>query len=724
MSERGVQRPSVDLSDEGVPHSPPRATSAQAFMWQTEDFVPGHLGFHASFWENEILTVCDTEERQKFLRWIRGVDIAEFVDPEAEGVFQGRRYKGAELTSIELPNHVPEEFHGFVDQQISKYLRTGVIVPWDEVADVNIHPRPHIVLPSGVEESKPRHFVDARWTNLMMKRFPFKMDAVGKVAQCAWPGAFQMTVDHKSGFHHVPLAKDSWQYFGMEWGGRYYVFTTLCFGWSVSPFIYHSLSDVVSRYLRTKGIPMLTWIDDFYFTNRRSTRLLEAAQQQRAAEEAAYLVMNTFYQAGYFMSIDKCQLEATTSLVFLGVTCDSARQKFYIPEDKLAKLEAIISEALERRVISFHMLEKVAGKCTSMSVACPAAALYTHHMYQQIANFQRTGGRGANPDIAIATNGGLFFEFEQWLSVRERMNGASWYSAVHQHLTITGASDASSRGFGAVARCPGSAVFRVAGDFPDEWIDKHINEKEAYALQHLLELLCEDRPEQVKGSTLMIDVDNQALFFAVKKGRSKNTIMHNIVMGLFWLQVSADFTLKVQWVRSKDNAEADDLSRPEADAYVRLEAAEFAKVCEWAGQDFDMDLMATPASAQRLPGKDVPLPFYSRFHTQGCAGVDVLSQDLRHRPGSSEACYGFVFPPTAMVGVVLQRLAECKARAVVVVPDVQSTWYPMLAEAAVRTLPLSGKGEAGVFFRMHHHKGKSTYAFKRWAMKAVDLDFG
>ena len=230
------------------------------------------------------------------------------------------------------------------------------------------------------------------------------MDAVGKVGQIWRPGAFQMTVDHKSGFHHVPLAKESWQYFGLAWRGRYYVFTTLCFGWSVSPYIYHSLSDVVSRYLRTKGLPMLTWIDDFYFANRRSTRLLEAAQQRRAAEEAAFLVMTTFYRAGYFMSIDKCELDAKTSLVFLGVVCDSAAQKFFIPEDKLAKLERIIADALSSGSISFHMLEKVAGKCTSMSVACPAAALYKHYMYQHIASFQGTGGRTSNTDIVTVGN--------------------------------------------------------------------------------------------------------------------------------------------------------------------------------------------------------------------------------------------------------------------------------------------------------------------------------
>ena len=37
------------------------------------------------------------------------------------------------------------------------------------------------------------------------------------------------------------------------------------------------------------------------------------------------------------------------------------------------------------------MLEKLTGKCTSMSVAVPAASLYTFHMYKQIGHLQRTG---------------------------------------------------------------------------------------------------------------------------------------------------------------------------------------------------------------------------------------------------------------------------------------------------------------------------------------------
>ena len=48
------------------------------------------------------------------------MDITGFVDPKAKGIFQGKKYKGSELTSVELPNYVLKQLHDFVDQQIGK----------------------------------------------------------------------------------------------------------------------------------------------------------------------------------------------------------------------------------------------------------------------------------------------------------------------------------------------------------------------------------------------------------------------------------------------------------------------------------------------------------------------------------------------------------------------------------------------------------------------------
>ena len=88
-----------------------------------------------------------------------------------------------------------------------------------------------------------------------------------------------------------------------------------------------------------------------------------------------------------------------------------------------------------------------------------------------------------------------------------------------------------------------------------------------------------------------------------------------------------------------------------------------------------MDLMATTASSQRPPisggGRGEPLPFYSRHHTDGSSGIDVLAQDVGRMPSSTDPCFGYCPPPPPqMVEAVTARLRECRARFVIVIPAV------------------------------------------------------
>ena len=463
-------------------------------------------------------------------------------------------------------------------EEIDELVKQGSLAKWSEVADVPTQPRPRMVLPLGVEPSKPRLFWDDRYLNLMCTHMPFAMDSVGKVAQCSWFGAHQVTLDHKSGFHHVALDAESWQYFGLCWQGVYYVFTVLGFGWCSSPYIYHTLSSVVGQYLRARDTPVLVWIDDFYLSNFRSTKSGTPQAQFRAAQAATYLALSVFYKAGYFMSASKCVLTPTTRLVFLGVVCDTTLRRFEVPQDKLDKLEQILNGVVETGSIYFATFEKLAGKCTSMSVAVPPAALYTHFMYKKIGEFRRKGGFITNTEITVSRNSGLRSEVDKWLEVRHRMNGAPWYRAAHHVISLNGATDASSGGWGGLVRGPESVVFEAAGDFPDEWSSCHINVQEAYALLETLNLFCAARPLQLAGSKVVIDVDNKTLYYAFRRGKAKESRMHDIIVQLFWLQVDADFTLELRWVCSEENKEADDLSRPGAEHYAGLESKLFGQL--------------------------------------------------------------------------------------------------------------------------------------------------
>ena len=119
------------------------------------------------------------------------------------------------MARISQPNHVPQEFDAWVDKEVAALVGNGCIAKWSKVADVSTHPKPKVTLPVGIEPTKPRFICDARYMNLMCEHSEFKMDGVGKVAQCSWQGVHQISMDHKSGFHNVPLHPDSWTYFGI-----------------------------------------------------------------------------------------------------------------------------------------------------------------------------------------------------------------------------------------------------------------------------------------------------------------------------------------------------------------------------------------------------------------------------------------------------------------------------------------------------------------------------
>ena len=64
---------------------------------------------------------------------------------------------------------------------------------------------------------------------------------------------------------------------------------------------------------------------------------------------------------------------------------DSAQAMFYVPPKKVQDLIERIQEILSQEQVSISQLETVVGKCRSMSMAVPAAVLYTRAQYAAIA---------------------------------------------------------------------------------------------------------------------------------------------------------------------------------------------------------------------------------------------------------------------------------------------------------------------------------------------------
>ena len=196
-------------------HHQYRTGRTQAPLWHEDDFVSGHVQTAIQYWKETILTAHP--QRDEFLGYIGGVRLSEFIDPMSASIFEGSPFKGADVRPIELPNHVPASHDGWVNNEIESLVQKDGLAAWSTVADTKTQPRPRICLPLGVEPNKPRLIWDARYLNSMCKHSPFQMGGVGKVAQCSWKGARQVTLDHKPDFHNVPPDPESWEYFGLCW---------------------------------------------------------------------------------------------------------------------------------------------------------------------------------------------------------------------------------------------------------------------------------------------------------------------------------------------------------------------------------------------------------------------------------------------------------------------------------------------------------------------------
>jgi hypothetical protein len=192
-------------------------------------FRAGSLREAVDFWRDEILVGAPVATRNLVLSVLQeGFDFRKyFCEFDADAAAWVAGPPPPPTTSARDVNRVPPEFEGFVDQQIAAYLASGALLAVDE--------RPYLLLPLSIEPDKPRLIVDSRPMNRYTKAMPFVMGSVGLVPAMVPERALFSSVDHKSGYHHVWVHPECWQFQGVFWKGQYYVFCVLVFGYCLSP---------------------------------------------------------------------------------------------------------------------------------------------------------------------------------------------------------------------------------------------------------------------------------------------------------------------------------------------------------------------------------------------------------------------------------------------------------------------------------------------------------
>ena len=691
-----------------------RVTLEEAVFRSEKAFRPANLKEHLDFWENEILK--DHPQKKVLLGYLSGVKLEDFLHSFSVGEYQGIPINSFYPEPQIFPNYVPKEFEEFMSNTVEDWVSLGMLVEWESVRKPGDPFIPVVVSPLGVEPKKPRALWDGRYVNEFCRDIPFAMDNAAKVAEVAWEGAYFFKLDHKNGYHHVPIAEESRKYFGVFWKGVFYVFAVLPFGWKESPIIYHSLTEAVAMYCRSLGIPMLAWIDDMLSMTEQLYKDCEDDIQFQSAMRSMVVVSIILFKAGYFLGLTKCFLIPEKVMTYLGIECDSLKTRFTVPEERVAKYLPLLQALGGRRSVTYSELEQIVGKLVSLECAVPAGMWYTREQYSALreAGISPEAKKAVKNHTSILVSQQMREEWVMWIHFLTENRGAAWRTMEAVYIKAEISSDASGRSFAGVVNMPGIFEKVVAGEFYGPMLAQDIQVKEGEALRQTVQMMVKELPLQRRGKTLLCKVDNQSLKAIIeKKGSTKMLALNDIGKQIFWMQQLGDFHLQLEYVKSELNV-SDPFTRQPPGLEASLSRHCFLMIWKKFGP-FQWDLMAQTSNVNR-DDKGKPLKFFSRYFDINAEGVNIFAQDI------SKLRNLFCFPPFPIVSMVLKYLQAQGASCVVLVPDINAPWVNRLRTNAVSSMRIARAFDRGAF-TITHATGKIVPKIYEHDMIAVHLQF-
>ena len=221
-------------------------------------FRCGNLHQFAHQWDRLMGDVRGYETVRPWLH--RGVHVPDFFQ-HYEGEHNGRILDSDIPPPMYFQNDSEKcmEFKGFVTKTILQRLLEGSI---KYLGRVGVDPPPRVVNALTVEPTKPRLNLSMRAVNLFCKDNPFKLTPLTEITEHINEGGFFTGMDDTQGYKQLSLTPESYQFCGFEWGGHWFCDTTLPFGWKNSAYVYFTVGEVLSEWLRERGIYSELWIDD------------------------------------------------------------------------------------------------------------------------------------------------------------------------------------------------------------------------------------------------------------------------------------------------------------------------------------------------------------------------------------------------------------------------------------------------------------------------------
>lgn len=365
-------------------------------------------------------------------------------------------------------------------------------------------------------------------------------------------GALMSKTDIKSAFRLLPIHPDGFNSLGFYFDGAYYFDKCLPMGYTLSCHYFESFSTFINWIIdkEISNVESLHYLDDFLFVGK-------------SGSEDCLRALEKFLGLSDYLGIPLAQEKTvypTTCIEFLGITINSNTMEFYLPDNKILRIKALLAKLLSAKKTTLRELQSLLGLLVFTARVIPMGRAFSKRLYRATCGIK-------SPFAHIRITKPIKEDLKIWLQFVENFNGHSiWQEEFVDSTALNLFTDAAgSLGYGAFYNGHWSAEH-----WPDLWFQKGFTKNIVLLeLFPVLVAIC-IWGEHFRNRRILLHSDNRGVVFAVNCQSSKSEPVVTLLRHLVLYCLRFNIWLKATYIEGVKNVIADSLSRFQIQTFREL----------------------------------------------------------------------------------------------------------------------------------------------------------
>ena len=211
-----------------------------------------------------------------------------------------------------------------------------------------------------------RPVIDLSILNLFVPKEHFKMETFSSVKAAIRQGDWTVSLDLSDAYFHIPIHPASRKYLRFSDGLQTYQFKGLPLGLSSAPRIFTRLMLIVGAFLRTRGIRLIQYLDDWLILNQNRSDLI------RDLEFVANLISNL----GLLINVEKSEIVPSQDFIFIGVRFQTVPHTMSLPETRISSTHRLLLSFKDRLSCPARQILSLLGTLNSCADLLPLGRLH------------------------------------------------------------------------------------------------------------------------------------------------------------------------------------------------------------------------------------------------------------------------------------------------------------------------------------------------------------